>query len=66
LIADLWIGFYLLEGFDFGVGMLLPFLGKKDEERLAIRNTVGSVWDGSPLGFAKSYTHSKLILAPPS
>ena len=47
LIAVLWIGFYFLEGFDFGVGMLLPFLGKKDEERRAILNTIGSVWDGN-------------------
>ncbi len=47
LIAVLWIGFHFLEGFDFGVGMLLPFLGKKDEERRAIINTIGSVWDGN-------------------
>ncbi|MBI2331184.1 MAG: cytochrome d ubiquinol oxidase subunit II [Chloroflexi bacterium] len=47
LIAVLWIGFHFLEGFDFGVGMLLPFLGKKDEARRAIINTVGSVWDGN-------------------
>src|SRR5512144_954 len=47
LIAVLWIGFYFLEGFDFGVGMLLPFLGKKDNERRAIINTIGSVWDGN-------------------
>lgn len=47
LIAVLWIGFYFLEGFDFGVGMLLPFLGKKDVERRAIINTIGSVWDGN-------------------
>src|SRR4030065_804595 len=47
LIAILWIGFYCLEGFDFGVGMLLPFLGKKDEERRAIINTIGPVWDGN-------------------
>ncbi|NWG33057.1 MAG: cytochrome d ubiquinol oxidase subunit II [Chloroflexi bacterium] len=47
LIAVLWIGFYFLEGFDFGVGMLLPFLGKKDEERRAIINAIGSVWDGN-------------------
>jgi len=47
LIAVLWIGFYFLEGFDFGVGMLLPFLGKKDEERRAIINTIGSTWDGN-------------------
>ncbi|MEJ2487206.1 MAG: cytochrome d ubiquinol oxidase subunit II [Anaerolineales bacterium] len=47
IIAILWIGFYFLEGFDFGVGMLLPFLGKKDEERRAIINSIGSVWDGN-------------------
>ena len=47
LIAVLWIGFFFLEGFDFGVGMLLPFLGKKDVERRAIINTIGSVWDGN-------------------
>ena len=47
LIAVLWIGFYFLEGFDFGVGMLIPVLGKKDEERRAIINTIGSVWDGN-------------------
>jgi cytochrome d ubiquinol oxidase subunit II len=47
LIAVLWIGFYFLEGFDFGVGMLLPFLSKKDEERRAVINTIGSVWDGN-------------------
>ncbi|HTP01186.1 MAG TPA: cytochrome d ubiquinol oxidase subunit II [Anaerolineales bacterium] len=47
LIAVLWIGFFFLEGFDFGVGMLMPFLGRKDEERRAIINTIGSVWDGN-------------------
>lgn len=47
LIAILWIGFFFLEGFDFGVGMLLPFIGKKDEERRAIINTIGPVWDGN-------------------
>ena len=47
LIAVLWIGFYFLEGFDFGVGMLLPFLGKKDDERRAIINTIGPSWDGN-------------------
>ena len=47
LIAVLWIGFFFLEGFDFGVGMLLPFLGKRDEERRAIINSIGSVWDGN-------------------
>jgi cytochrome d ubiquinol oxidase subunit II len=47
LVAVLWIGFFFLEGFDFGVGMLLPFLGKKDEERRAIINTIGPHWDGN-------------------
>jgi cytochrome d ubiquinol oxidase subunit II len=47
LIAVLWIGFFFLEGFDFGVGMLLPFIGKNDTERRAIINTVGPVWDGN-------------------
>ena len=47
LIAILWTGFYFLEGFDFGVGILLPFLGKKDVERRAIINSIGSVWDGN-------------------
>jgi len=47
LIAILWIGFYFLEGFDFGVGMLLVVLGKKDEERRAIINAIGPTWDGN-------------------
>ena len=47
LIAVLWIGFYFLEGFDLGVGMLLPFLGRKDEERRAIINAIGPHWDGN-------------------
>lgn len=47
LIAVLYIGFFVLEGFDFGVGMLLPFLGKEDSERRAIINTVGPHWDGN-------------------
>jgi cytochrome bd ubiquinol oxidase subunit II len=47
LIAVLYIGFFILEGFDFGVGILLPFLGKKDVERRAIINTIGPHWDGN-------------------
>src|SRR5210317_1906726 len=47
LIAVLWIGFFILEGFDFGVGLLLPFLGKNDTERRAIINTIGPHWDGN-------------------
>ena len=47
LIAVLWIGFYFLDGYDLGVGMLLPFLGKRDEERRAIINAIGPHWDGN-------------------
>lgn len=47
LIAVLWIGFFFLEGFDFGVGMLVPFLGKKDQERRALLNAIGTTWDGN-------------------
>lgn len=47
LIAVLYIGFFLLEGFDFGVGILLPFLGKDDTKRRVILNTIGPHWDGN-------------------
>ena len=47
LIAILYIGFFVLEGFDFGVGILLPFLSKKDLERRAVINTIGPHWDGN-------------------
>jgi len=47
LIAVLFTGFFVLEGFDYGVGILLPFLGKRDEQRRAIINTIGPVWDGN-------------------
>jgi len=47
LIAVLWIGYFCLEGFDFGVGMLLPVLGKNDTERRVMINTIGPVWDGN-------------------
>lgn len=47
LIAVLWTGYFVLEGFDFGVGILLPFLGRSDAERRTIINTIGPVWDGN-------------------
>ena len=47
LIAVLWTGYLVLEGFDFGVGMLLPILGRKDTERRVLINTIGPVWDGN-------------------
>lgn len=47
LIAILWIGYFTLEGFDFGVGMLLPVVAKDNTERRVLYNTVGPVWDGN-------------------
>ncbi len=47
LIAVLYVGYFVLEGFDFGVGILLPFLGKTDNELRAIINTIGPHWDGN-------------------
>ena len=47
LIAILWIGYFVLEGFDFGVGMLLPILASNDRERRVLINTIGPVWDGN-------------------
>src|SRR5215469_9612769 len=61
LIAILWSGYFVLEGFDFGVGILLPFLGRParggeggssppadwDTDRRVLVNTIGPVWDGN-------------------
>ena len=47
LIAVLWTGYLVLEGFDFGVGMLLPVLAKDPKERTAAVRTIGPHWDGN-------------------
>jgi len=47
LIGVLFTGFFVLEGFDYGVGILLPFLGKDDDERRVIINAIGPFWDGN-------------------
>jgi cytochrome d ubiquinol oxidase subunit II len=47
LVAVLWGGYFLLEGFDFGVGMLLPFLPRDERERRQMFETIGPVWDGN-------------------
>lgn len=47
LIGVLFIGFFFLEGFDYGVGILLPFLGRDDADRRVIINTIGPFWDGN-------------------
>ncbi len=46
-LGILLIGFALTDGFDFGVGMLLPFVGKTDGERRVIINAIGSTWEGN-------------------
>jgi cytochrome d ubiquinol oxidase subunit II len=47
LVGVLFIGFAVTDGMDMGVGTLLPFLGKDDDERRVIINTVGPHWDGN-------------------
>ncbi|GAA1784874.1 cytochrome d ubiquinol oxidase subunit II [Agromyces lapidis] len=45
IVAFLFVGYFVLDGFDFGVGMSLPFLGKDDTDRRVLINTIGPVWD---------------------
>jgi cytochrome d ubiquinol oxidase subunit II len=47
LIAVLFIGYFFLEGFDFGVGILMPFIGKDNLDRRVIINTIGPFWDAN-------------------
>jgi cytochrome d ubiquinol oxidase subunit II len=47
IIAILWIGYFFLEGFDFGVGILTKLLAKDERERRVLINTIGPVWDGN-------------------
>ena len=50
-VGVLLIGFALTDGFDFGVGTLLPFLGKSDLERRVIINSIGPTWEGNQTWF---------------
>ncbi|MDQ6637724.1 MAG: cytochrome d ubiquinol oxidase subunit II [Candidatus Dormibacteraeota bacterium] len=47
ILAYLWLGYFFLEGFDFGVMILLPFLGRDDTDRRVLINSIGPVWDGN-------------------
>lgn len=47
LIATLWVGYFVLEGFDFGVGIILPVVSKTQAERRAVLTTLGPLWDGN-------------------
>ncbi|MGO4410817.1 MULTISPECIES: cytochrome d ubiquinol oxidase subunit II [unclassified Brevundimonas] len=51
LLGVLLIGFALTDGFDMGVGALLPFVAKTDEERRMVINTVGATWEGNQVWF---------------
>lgn len=51
LLGVLLIGFALTDGFDMGVGALLPFVAKSDVERRVVINTVGPVWEGNQVWF---------------
>jgi cytochrome bd ubiquinol oxidase subunit II len=51
LLGILLIGFAVMDGFDLGVGILLPFVAKTDEERRVVLNTVGPVWEGNQVWF---------------
>ena len=46
-IALLWIGYFFLEGFDFGVGILVKLLARGETERRVLINTIGPLWDGN-------------------
>ncbi|HBS08174.1 MAG TPA: cytochrome d ubiquinol oxidase subunit II, partial [Microbacterium sp.] len=45
IVGVLFVGYFVLDGFDFGVGMSLPFLGKDEVGKRQIINTIGPVWD---------------------
>src|SRR4051794_34519966 len=47
LISILWLGYFVLEGFDFGVGMLLRAVGRDEAGKRAVIHTIGPVWDGN-------------------
>ena len=47
VIAFFWAGYFVLEGFDFGVGMLLPFVPRDEAERNVMFESIGPVWDGN-------------------
>jgi cytochrome bd ubiquinol oxidase subunit II len=47
IVALFWVGFFVLEGFDFGVGVLHTIIGRTDVERQTVLNTIGPWWDGN-------------------
>lgn len=51
LLGVLLIGFAVMDGFDLGIGMLLPWVAKTDDERRVVINTIGPVWEGNQIWF---------------
>jgi cytochrome bd ubiquinol oxidase subunit II len=47
VLCFLWTGYFVTEGFDFGVGMLLPVLGREESDRQTMFESIGPVWDGN-------------------
>ncbi len=47
IVALFWVGFFVLEGFDFGVGMLHDLIGRNDLDRRLVVNSIGPLWDGN-------------------
>ncbi len=43
----LWIGYFILDGFDLGLGTLMPFIAKNEEEKRIVYNAMGPFWDGN-------------------
>ena len=69
LITVLFTGFFFLEGFDYGVGGLLPFLSSDEEERGEVLRTITPVWDGNEVwmitaGLPARLRHDVLRLLP--
>jgi cytochrome bd ubiquinol oxidase subunit II len=50
-VGVLLVGFSVTDGFDLGIGALLPFLGRNDDERRVIINSIGATWDGNQVWF---------------
>jgi len=51
VVGLLLVGFAILDGMDLGVGTLLPFVGRTDNERRVVLNTVGPTWEGNQVWF---------------
>jgi cytochrome d ubiquinol oxidase subunit II len=50
-VGVLLVGFAITDGFDLGIGALLPFIGRNDDERRAIINSIGATWEGNQVWF---------------